>query len=743
MQQAVMETMNHCTAAHTPNESGHWHCLKDHLQAVAQMAEEFAGKFGAGELGYWTGLLHDIGKYNPAFQDYLNAAYQANLTHQTPPRRGSVPHSIYGAVIARTAYANIYPNPGNTIEGEELAWAIMAHHGGLTKPTLLEDALARAGNDTDVVQIIRTAATQIPKIKDLVVKRPLFDQLPHNRAREFFIRMLLSALVDADYLDTEKWRDPWKHRQRAHDLLELPELWRKVQANQETLMAKSEPTQINKARKEIYRFAIQNAWQSPGFFKLTVPTGGGKTRTALSFALKHAVENRDHGFQRVIFVMPYTSIIEQTAGEFRKIVGSENVLEHHSAIDFDEDEQKDIINWSRLAAENWDAPIIVTTTVQLFESLFANRPSRVRKLHNLARSIIVLDEAQMLPAPLLNPILDALSELVERYGTSVVLCTATQPALDESLGFPALANIRELAPDPKRYFQSLARVRYDVCLDEPWGWDQVARGMRKSPQVLCVLNTKGQARDLFKTLDDPKAFHLSTGMCPAHRRDVLKQIKDRLKAGEPCSVVSTQLVEAGVNLDFPMVLRALGPLDSIVQAAGRCNREGKMLGQGTVVVFKPKEHKLPSGVYESATLLAERILRRGEDLHSLEIFQTYFRKLYHELVERDAKGIQKLREQFEYATVAERFRMIEDNTISILSPYRLASRHLSIPHQGIDRETMRALQPYLVNLYRSKLGELSAEGLIVEIVPGLWEWQGEYSEKLGILCRFDQEKCVF
>ena len=441
-------------------------------------------------------------------------------------------------------------------------------------------------------------------------------------------------------------------------------------------------------------------------------------------------------------MLSHTSIIEQTAEEFRKIVGPKNVLEHHSALAIKDDDQ-DQENWARLATDNWDAPIIVTTTVQLFESLFSNRPSKVRKLHNLARSVIVLDEAQALPIPLLNPILDVLSELVQpRYGTSVVLCTATQPALDESLGFPALADICEIAPEPQRYFYSLSRVRYEIHSDESWSWEDVAERMRERKQALCIVNTKAQARSLFAALDDPDALHLSTNMCPAHRLVTLKEIRERLKKGNPCRVVSTQIVEAGVDLDFPLVMRTLGPLDSIVQAAGRCNREGELEKKGRVIVFKPEDHSLPRGVYKAATGLAETLLAQNANLEKLETFQRYFHTLYQTSVNRDAHDIQAKRERFDYPTVAEEFKMISGDTVPVVIRGYEPSKVAEILSCRINRKSMRALQPYLVNVYRDKLNQLEQDGLVQLLTPGLWEWSGTYHPKLGMLEHLNVERTV-
>jgi len=724
--------------AHTSGATGEWQPLRDHLYAVAEKARLFAEPFGAGDLVYWIGLLHDLGKFNPAFQRYLEESERARKNGWQRAMRGP-DHSSAGMLVARTVYSQKYPQLGQTAQGAELAWPIASHHAGLADLASLEERLACKSRDADVSRAIQIGVENMQELKALLDTEPALPLLPGNLSREFFVRMLLSCLVDADYLDTEAWLNPEKHAHREQELSSIDDLLETVMENQDELINTAPHTDINQARRNIYYAALDKSAERTGFFRLSVPTGGGKTRTALAFALKHA---QVYNLQRVIFAIPYTSIIEQTAEEFREIVGPQNVLEHHSALAIKDDEQ-DQNNWARLATDNWDAPIIVTTTVQLFESLFSNRPSKVRKLPNLARSVIVLDEAQTLPIPLLNPILDVLSELVQpRYGTSVVLCTATQPALDESLGFPALADVREIAPKPQRYFYSLSRVRYEIHSDESWSWEDVAERMRERKQALCIVNTKAQARSLFAALDDPDALHLSTNMCPAHRLVTLKEIRERLKKGNPCRVVSTQIVEAGVDLDFPLVMRTLGPLDSIVQAAGRCNREGELEKKGRVIVFKPEDHSLPRGVYKAATGLAETLLAQNANLEKLETFQRYFHTLYQTSVNRDAHDIQAKRERFDYPTVAEEFKMISGDTVPVVIRGYEPSKVAEILSCRINRKSMRDLQPYLVNVYRDKLNQLEQDGLVQLLTPGLWEWSGTYHPKLGMLEHLNVERTV-
>ena len=387
------------------------------------------------------------------------------------------------------------------------------------------------------------------------------------------------------------------------------------------------------------------------------------------------------------------------------------------------------------------APLVVTTTVQLFESLFANRTARCRKLHNIAKSVLILDEVQMLPTHLLEPVLDVLRQLVAHYGVSVVLCTATQPALDESPHLKGLSNVREMVPDSARLFAALKRVRYEWPRDRAKvTWQEVADEMRKERQALAVVNTKTEALALLDALDDPQAFHLSTLLCGAHRREVLNKIGSRLREGAACRLVSTQVVEAGVDLDFPFVLRALGPLDRIVQAAGRCNREGKLDGLGRVVVFEPAEAKLPTGAYRTGTALAAtRLLTPGFDFDDPQAYEKYFRLLY-EAVDLDPKNIQGLRRDFSYAEVGRRFRMIEDDTLPVIvrppwQPHRPRVDELmaELRHaDGRSRWVFRALQPYLVNVRARLAAAYHRRGLLQQVTSNLSEWLGRYDPVQGL-----------
>ncbi len=701
--------------AHSPNDKGTEHYLADHLHAVAELAEGFASRFGAGELARLAGIAHDIGKANPDFQRYLLDSWRAEKEGGRKPR--SVPHSIYGAVILAQSMNKI------------LSIVAAGHHGGLAD---ISDLKARLSVSSEAVWLQEAP----PRLGIEAICQASSTKCPEDALScEFLIRMLFSALVDADWLDTERHFDSDKAAKRGSDVTP-GDLWTPFEADQKRLLEQIAESPVNNARREIYEACLSAANGPQGVYRLTVPTGGGKTRSGMGFALRHAMK---HGLDRIIFAIPYTSIIDQTADVYKGIFGSENVLEHHSAIEplIDPDEGQTETELRRqLASENWDAPIVVTTTVQLFESLFSNKPSRCRKLHNIARSVLVLDEVQTLPVHLLRPILNVLRELVDHYGVTLVLSTATQPAFSGES--PYLTGFEpeptEIVPDPGKYFQALKRVEYEIE-DEQWDWERVAEEMLKHPQALCVVNSRKDAVDLFRLLDDPSALHLSTLMCPAHRRDTLDEIRRRLRDGEPCRVVSTQVVEAGVDLDFPVVLRAIGPLDRIVQAAGRCNREG-MLEQGRVIVFRPADGREPRGSYATATGNTAIILSGGDcDLYSPEVFDRYFRLLWQDC-ELDAQGIMGLRKRHNYQTVAERFRMISEDTVPVVVPYGDPGPEAilrTVRFKGsANREEWRKLQNLSVSVFRYSASKYEEEGLIKPVLDGLYEWTGIYNHRTGI-----------
>ncbi len=710
--------------AHSANERGERHELTAHLRGTAERAAAFASAFDAGDLARCLGLWHDLGKFHPEWQRYL-------LSCEADPKlRGHGPdHKGTGARW--------------TLERLGLpALAVQGHHGGLRSPNEFQGWLTAPRVAGGIEQALALARAALPELAEAT--SPTFPAFAERNARsgELFLRMLFSCLVDADFLDTEQHFNAGRSEARGAGF-STAELFERLQRDQDERFAGAPDSPVNRARREIYASCLEAAAQPTGLFRLAVPTGGGKTRSGMAFALRHAAL---HGLERVIVAVPFITITEQTAGIYREIFGDGAgrpvVLEHHSgalrqAAEADALPPAEL--WGRLSAENWDAPIIVTTTVQLFESLFAAGPAACRKVHRLANSVIVLDEAQSLPPGLLTPILDALQELCANYQCTVVISTATQPAFETIPAFRGLP-AREIVPRPERYFRTLKRVEYSLQLDEPLSWEAAAAILRAEPRALAILNTRRDALALLDALDDPEALHLSTLLCGAHRRAVIEEVKSRQQTGEPCRLVATQVVEAGVDLDFPLVLRALGPLDAIVQAAGRCNREGR-LAQGRVVVFRPEEGGLPPGPYTTATEISRAVLAApGADPDDPEASRAYFRELFAR-VNTDREAIQKLREGFEFGEVDRRFRLIEDDTVSVVidrygSPreQEAVARALARLRQGGAglRQALRDLQPFLVSVRRREAERYEREGLITPVIEGVGEWLGSYDGIRGL-----------
>lgn len=708
------------------DEKGRPHLLADHLAAVARLARGFAADFGSGDWGYLAGLWHDLGKYASAFQRLIREenGFEAHIEGDlTSPRD----HSSAGAIHACRKLGPL---------GLPLAFAIAGHHAGLPNLEDLKERLARREELYEAA--IRNAVTEVlDPPPGLELPFPRGDQSPEARRRlELWIRMVFSALCDADFLDTERFYDTERAALRGHTRT-VEELAARLADYLDSLEREAPPTELNRIRAQVRAASVSAATLPPGIFTLTVPTGGGKTLASMTFALEHA---KRHGLKRVVVAIPFTSIIEQNAEVYREALGEDAVLEHHSALDPERETPR-----NRIACENWDHPVIVTTTVQLFESLFAHRPSACRKLHRLARSVIILDEAQTLPPALLESILDVLWALTRDYGTSIVISTATQPAFGRgqglTCGFP---EVREIVPDSLNAFGRLRRVdtRWPRN-DAPTSWEDLAAEVAREPDVLVVVHRRADARELCERLDErlghDETFHLSALMCPAHRSAVLAMIRERKARGEPVRLVSTQLVEAGVDLDFPVVYRALGGLDSLAQAAGRCNREGKLQGLGELRVFHAPTDP-PPGVPRVAREATLALLRRDPhlDLFAPASSQEYFRLLY-STRDLDERGIQTLRASLRFREVATLFRIIEDDySAPLVVPYGDFDRHLAaIEHAGPSRDRLRALQRYTVTVRRRDLDAWVARSiatLVHDTVTALRrEFAPAYDRRFGLL----------
>ncbi len=570
-----------------------------------------------------------------------------------------------------------------------------------------------------------------------------------------WVRMLFSCLVDADFLDTESYMDPDKASLRGK-YAPLKLLLESLNEYNMNLDRSSSNTMVNEIRRKVRAKCVLMAAEDQGIFSLTVPTGGGKTLSSLAFGLHHAVK---HNLDRIVYVIPYTSIIEQNAEVFRAAVGSEQVVEHHSNLD-----EKDSTYPSRLAAENWDAPIIVTTAVQFFESLFASRPGRCRKLHNIARSVVVLDEAQLLPAQFMQPILETMQLLSDRYRVSFVISTATQPALGQrTLGdrsFPGLRNMREIMGSPEevdQLYRNLERyqVHFPSDLQAKSDWEDIARELTQYEQVLCVVSDRKSCRELHRLMPTG-TYHLSALMCGQHRSDVIAQIKQELKDGKSVRVISTQLVEAGVDLDFPIVYRAFAGLDSIAQAAGRCNREGKLSQPGKVFVFIPPR-TAPMGILRKAAETTVNIVAGNPDNpmhHSL--FDKFFAELYWKVNSLDEKNIVDLLDprqndikecSMAFRTAAARFRLIDESTHAIVVPYNDGAAMIdSLKTNGPDWRLLRKLQRYSVNIYDQEFDQMLKRGSLLEASPGVFTLMSDadYRPHIGLMAEpyFDPDRFI-
>lgn len=715
--------------AHVSSDGLRRQTLAEHLAGTAALSREFASAFGAEADGELIGLLHDQGKCTEAFQKRLLL---------DGPR---VDHATAGALACVKYYGRL---------GD--AACIAGHHGGL--PDFGNLKADRAGDATLFGRLKKGRDERyLERCGESGVMLP---ELPQNAAKQdrlqasFWIRMLYSCLVDADFLDTERFMDGTRERGGYDD---IPTLLARLE--QYITPWQAPQSELNRLRCDILNTCLKSGTKTRGLYTLTVPTGGGKTVSSLAFALRHAAI---HGMRRVIYVIPYTSIIEQNAEVFRRILGADNVLEHHcgAQIDLSDGAAPEELRRA-LAAENWDVPVVVTTAVQLFESLYANRSSKCRKLHNLADSVIIFDEAQMLPLPQLRPCVAAMASLAAQFRSTVVLCTATQPSLDDLLyTYAPDCRVTELCPQTAKLYERFRRVVFrqagklnDEALAEQLGARQ---------QVLCIVNSRRAAQRIYDLLPDEGSYHLSTLMIPAQRQELFAEIRERLKKGKPCRVVSTSLIEAGVDVDFPQVYREMAGLDSIMQAAGRCNREGKRpVQESEVVVFERTE--LPPLLFRAAIGAAKDALAAHADPAAPETMAHYFHGL-RELNdgELDKNGVIRAFSEgiggcdMPFKTVAENFRLIDQNTYTIYIPYGDGAELIHRLCEGeCSRSLYRRLGSYAVSVYEQHFQRLYKLGALLTAreVPALDGGSAIltdmtlYSETMGLTLEPETGKAEF
>lgn len=698
---------------HTFSESQeNWQLLIDHLQQTANLAYRFGEDSGQSEFAYLIGLFHDIGKYSKAFQEKLLGS-SAHVDHSTAG----------GQEIVKLTQGDKL----QSLIGQLLAYCIVGHHAGLPdfgspidldSEGTLKARLKKNIEDFSAYQKeIDISRISIPKFK------PLKPSTKNGGfTLSFFTRMLFSCLVDADYQETENFISQGQKDRSGYRNIN----WYTETFNQFLAAFKNPKNPLDQKRNEILRTCIEKSKSKPGFFTLTVPTGGGKTIASMAFALNHAYHNQ---LSRIIYVIPYTSIIEQNAAVFKQVLGKDNVLEHHSNFDWRQknrtppgnildDQTNNSLEKLKLSAENWDIPIIVTTNVQFFESLYANRSRGCRKIHNIAKSVIIFDEAQMLPMDYLKPCLYAVNELVNNYGSSAIFCTATQPSINSFM--PGETKFQELAPDPLELYKFFKRVQVKT-LGKINDIELMER-INTHEQVLCIVNTRKHAKGLFDMLQGDDGFHLSTLMCPTHRKETIFRIKERLKRSIPCKVISTQIMEAGIDVDFPVGYRSLSGLDSIIQAAGRVNREGKRQ-EGIMNVFEvDSDYVKKTPVYiQQGAALARKILKDfPDDPISLQAIDAYYNELYQlhsdkafdrkEIINCFERGIP----EFNFKTAADRFNLIENVTVSVIIPYDEDANKLilQLRYSEFPKPIIRRLQSYTVNIYEREFEALQSLGLI-------------------------------
>lgn len=705
--------------SHIKGEPGNWSIQSNdkHQQGVAELAAKFADTFDMGEWGRVLGLLHDKGKEKKAFQQHImkESGYSPEIKVEGEPS-----HAYVGGLIA----GKLFPQASLILSN-----IIMGHHRGLY-------------DDGDWKELLKQEIPGEVSIPDVKARLSAPSRQLAKEDFHHLVRMLYSCLVDADYLDTESFMAPEQAELRGSKAT-MSELCSKLETHLEQLSNGAPDTEVNRIRRFVQQCCKEKSDGPVDFYSLTVPTGGGKTLSSLLWALRHAVKN---DLRRVIIAIPYTSIIVQTAATLKAVLGEENVLEHHSNVEYDDEGNKEITRQLQLATENWDYPIVVTTNVRLFESLFSNKPSQCRKLHNISKSVVILDEVQTLPLEFLQPIINTFKSLKNVFGTSFLFTTASQPILDGTIKgtnrlnqFEALPHIHEIIPAEAKLHDRLRRVELDIN-NAPQTYDEIARQIAQHDRVLCIVNTRKDAKELFERLpQEGLTLHLSRMMYPAHVRETIETIKLALKDdNQPIiRVVATQLIEAGVDIDFPVVYRQEAGLDSILQAAGRCNREGK-LGICTTRVFSLSgEHRLPPGYISQAN--NARLNMVGEfDWFAPGTMRDYFAQLFARTESFDKNQIGQLLYKpsgMQFQEAASQFRLIEDETTSIFIQCD-GSKSLidELLHSGLSYPVLKKLSQYAVSVRQKDFQTLNEAGALKEI-NGVWVLSQEslYDDKVGLI----------
>jgi len=685
-----------------------WQTLQEHSVNVADKARSFTQAFASGDWGWVAGILHDVGKIDPRFQVYLRNENQIDDREYDLTVRSKVNHSSAGAALAEEIF-NTERHP----LGRFLSYLIAGHHAGLPDYYSTESGRGaleiRLVEGRENLERIRGEIELLVKhLKTITLKRPEFVK---KENLHLWLRMVFSSLVDADFLDTELFMNHENAQERvvSKDLLPLKKM---LDRYLDELIRDAAPSEVNRIRAEVLAKCRLKALEEASIFSLSVPTGGGKTLSGMCFALEHAIRN---GKNRIIYVIPYTSIIEQTSAVFSKIFGPENIIEHHCNID-----PETITLRASLATENWDAPIIVTTNVQFFESLFSAKTSRCRKLHNIVNSVIILDEPQLFPPEKFEPIAFVLSELTKNYGCSILLSSATQPVLEG-------LSPKEITPPEMNLARRLSRVKFEwpSTLEHKTDWPELAQELGTYKQALCIVNTRRDCYELFQLM--PKGtFHLSTLMCAHHRSQIIEKIKCLLREGREVRAISTQLVEAGVDIDFPVVYRALCGFDSSVQSAGRCNREGRLTLKGLVRVFIPNT-KVPRGmIHKGVTAAHELISINHIDMESHDTMKRYFQLFFSKVNSTGDEFLSKLTPSdaavldMKFRTVGREFNLIDDqDQQTVFVRYERGEDLIhSLRKEGPHRKLMRKLQRYSVSIHRRQFETLRTQGYFEEIWPG-------------------------